>query len=263
LATARANAIAAAIVDSACAICGESYPAAHLLRPTTANEVTVCPTCVFDDDLWMEAFPQRLAYEIDRLIQKDLAIPARWTAVAAVLAYAAGPTTRTPLKQAELWAHSLERASSAHWADPGTMWIWLPPTNRPAALSDLGPGASLRAVAAAVEAAHPDLRDRFRSWFEAELDTPSPQDSGCLVEELWPAAIAYAATFATDRIERRGHYLPVVNLFDCIQERSLTDHFAHLRSTLIEDRTMDALITLEFGAQVVATALGWGTDKAS
>src|SRR5258707_201792 len=82
-------------------------------------------------------------------------------------------------------------------------------------------------------AAHPELRGTFRWRLEAELGPPSPQDSGCLVEELWPAAIAYAVTFATDRIERRGHRPPVVNLFDCIHERSLTDHFAHLRSTLI------------------------------
>lgn len=263
LATARANAIAAAIADSACAICGEHYPAAHLLRPTTADEVRVCPACVFDDNLWMEAFPQRLAYEIDRLIQSDPAIPASWTAVAAVLAYAADPATRTRLGQAEPQARSREPAPTTHWADPGTMWIWLPPTNQPTALTNLGPGASLHTVAAAVEAAHPDLRDQFHPWLEAELGTPPPQESGCLVEELWPAAIAYAVTFATDRVERRGHQQPLVDVFDCIQERSLADHFAHLRSTLIGDRTMDALITLEFGAQLVATALGWSTEKAT
>ncbi|MBR7826241.1 hypothetical protein KDK95_08010 [Actinospica sp. MGRD01-02] len=218
---------------------------------------------MFDDNLWMEAFPQRLAYEIDRLIQKDLAIPAGWTAVAAVLAYAAGPTTCAPLERTEPWAHSLEPAPPARWADPGILWIWLPPANRPAAFTGLGPGASLRAVAAAVEAAHPDLHDRFRSRLEAELGTPFPQDSDLLVKELWPAAIAYAVTFATDKFERRWSRLPAVNLFDFIQERSLADHFAHLRSMLTADRTIHALLTLEFGAQVVATALGWGTDEAT
>ena len=252
LATARAKAIAAATLDSACLICTEPYPAAHLLRPTVANEVTVCPACVFDDNLWMEAFPQRLALEFDCLTRADLAIPAAWTAVAAVLACAAGPAIHAALEHT---------APPSHWADPGDLWIWLPPTNRPAALADLPPGSSLRAVTAALEAAHPNLRAQFQSRLEAELNSPFPQNPDCLVEPLWPAAIAYAITFATDKIERRRQRPPALNFFDCIQERALADHLAHLGSTLAAARTMDALITLEFGAQAVATALGWSAGE--
>lgn len=248
LATARANAVAAATPDSACVICTEPYPKAHLLRPTVANEVAVCPACVFDDNLWMEAFPQRLALEFDRLTHADLAIPAGWTAVAAVLACAAGPAIHTALEHT---------APPSHWTDPGDLWLWLPPTNRPPALAGLASGASLRAVTASIEAAHPNLRKQFRRQLETELNTPFPQHPDCLVEPLWPAAIAYAVTFATDRLERRAQRPPTLNFFDCIQERALADHLAHLGSSLAAHRVMDALITLEFGAQVVANALGW------
>ena len=252
LAAARAKAVAAAKADSACLICTEPFPAAHLLRPTTANEVTVCPACIFDDNLWMQAFPQRLALEFDRLTQADLAIPAAWTAVAAVLACAAGPAIHTALEHT---------APPSHWADPGTLWIWLPPTNRPAALADLPPAAPLRAVTAALEASHPNLRAQFHRRLETELNTPFRQNPDCLVEPLWPAAIAYAITFATDRIERQAQRPPALNFFDCIQERALADHLAHLGSQLAAHRSMDALITLEFGAQVVATALGWSAGE--
>ncbi len=54
--------------------------------------------------------------------------------------------------------------------------------------------------------------------------------------------IAYAVTFGTDRIERRAQRLPTLNFFDCIQERALADHLAHLGSTLAADRGTDALI---------------------
>jgi hypothetical protein len=224
LATARAKAVAAATPDSACVICTEPYPAKHLLRPTVANEVAVCPACVFDDNLWMQAFPQRLALEFDRLTQTDPAIPAAWTAVAAVLACAAGSAIHTALEHT---------APPSHWADPGDLWIWLPPTTRPAALADLPPGASLRAVTASIEAANPNLREQYRRRLEAELNTPFPQYPDCLVEPLWPAAIAYAITFATDRIERRAQNPPALNFFDCIQERALADHLAHLGSPLL------------------------------
>ncbi|MFC9930023.1 hypothetical protein [Streptomyces sp. NPDC127190] len=43
----------------------------------------------------------------------------------------------------------------------------------------------------AVEAAHPDLRERFRAQLAEELEQESDEDGrDYLVEQLWPAVIA-------------------------------------------------------------------------
>lgn len=258
LARARAKAVAAATPDAACAICGDEYAAAHLLHPTTDDGLSVCPSCAFDGDLITAAFPHRLAYEFDRLAFEDLAVPAGWAAVAATLAYAAGPGIEAELEHA--WDRVLE-VPLEHWAAPGNLWIWLPPADRPAALEKLGPGASLSTVAAAIDAAHPDLRERFRRRLAENLEDDEP-DAGqvphdYLLEQLWPAAIAYAVTLATDGVERFGQHPPVVDMSDCLEEGVLADHFAQLGSALRPDDDLDVLFTLEVGAMVIAEALGW------
>jgi len=262
LAQARAKAVAAAGSDAQCALCGEDYPAAYLLRPSVADELAVCPACAFDGDLMVGAFPQRLAYEFDRLAFEDLGAPSGWAAVAALLACAAGPGLEVLLE--ESWEGVLE-VPLGHWADPGSLWIWLPPSDRPAALQGLGPGASLRAVTAAVQGAHPDLREAFRRRLAEDLEqdeepAPGTAPHDYLVEQLWPAVIAYAVAFGTDGIERFGQSPPVVDLSDCFEEGVLADHFAQLRSALRPDHDLDVIFTLGVGIRVVAEALGWATD---
>ncbi|MBY8847115.1 hypothetical protein [Streptomyces sp. SP2-10] len=64
----------------------------------------------------------------------------------------------------------------AHWSDLSQLWIWLPPHTRPAALDGLGAGAGLTRVVEAVEAAHPDLRERFRTQLAEELEQDPDED---------------------------------------------------------------------------------------
>ncbi|TWD17726.1 hypothetical protein FB570_111339 [Streptomyces sp. T12] len=66
VARARESEIAKLVNDAQCAICGDSYPARHLLTPTMAQELTVCP-CVFDGDRFGGYDPVRLAHDIDHL----------------------------------------------------------------------------------------------------------------------------------------------------------------------------------------------------
>lgn len=113
------------------------------------------------------------------------------------------------------------------WSDPARAWIWLPQAGRrPASLAELGCGAALAAVTAAIEQAHPDLRGRYHRRRDAKLaeyraeeaeafgddDDPdaaaaaqAPQDT---VERLWPAVIAYAVAMLTQQAERPGHRDP-------------------------------------------------------
>ncbi len=61
---------------AACDLCGSRYPAVGLFRPT-ATTTDVCPWCVFDDRL-TGADPAYLAFQIDRAVMENLAVPAGW-----------------------------------------------------------------------------------------------------------------------------------------------------------------------------------------
>ncbi|WP_030237530.1 hypothetical protein [Streptomyces sp. NRRL S-350] len=254
LAQAREREIAKLTDHAACTICGDHYPARHLLAPTAKDELTVCPACVFDGDLLARAHPTRLAFEIDRLIDEDLAIPAGWSAVAALLASAGGEAFAAHLNEAGAMYVPAE-----HWSDPSLLWIWLPPNSRPAALASLGPGASLKAVVEAVERAHPDLRERFRATLAEDLEEdPDADHEDYLVETLWPAVIAYVVTLGTQSQERPGHRPPWHVLSDSFEPGTLADHFAELGSGL-DGRSLHVTFTLEVGVRTVAEALGWTT----
>lgn len=86
-----AEALRTAADDAACSICGDRYPTQHLLAPTGAGRVAVCPACVFDGDLLHARSTAALAGQLDRLLATDLAAPAGRSAVAALLATAARP----------------------------------------------------------------------------------------------------------------------------------------------------------------------------
>lgn len=87
-----------------------------------------------------------------------------------------------------------------------------------------------RALVSAVEAAHPDLRDRFRTEMAATLEEDEEDSDGedtrdFLVEQLWPAAICYAVTAATHFRGRPGAHSPWDLLDDGFEEGTLADHF--------------------------------------
>lgn len=258
LATARRQEIGKRADDDSCAICGDNYPADHLLSPTSTETLTVCPSCVFDGDLFADADPASLAFAIDHLLDEDLSVPAGWAAVAALLACAGGENFAARLN--DLGPFNIP---GEHWSDPGLLWIWLPPQDRPAALAALGPGAGLAAVVAAVETAHPDLRDRFRARLAEDLDD-DPEETGTvsedhLVEELWPAVVAYAVALGTQAQERSGHRPPWHVLSDSFEPGTLSDHFEEMGSQLDADR-LGVGFTLDVGVRTVAEVLGWDPE---
>ena len=231
LAAGRARAIAAQRDDAECGICGDAYPARHLLDPTASSDLQVCVSCCFDGDLPPRALPEKLIYRLDRLFFEDLALPAGASAVAALLACAAGPGLTSRLQAA--WGRVPE-VPLPHWDDPGLLWIWLPPTGRPQALARFGAGASLRAVVEAVQQAHPALHGRFRRRLDEDLEDdpedPRPRPD-YLVPQLWDAVIAYAVTFMTQTQERPGHRAPC-HVTESFEEGVLADHFSRLGSSI-------------------------------
>ncbi|AVZ71070.1 hypothetical protein SLUN_01185 [Streptomyces lunaelactis] len=256
LADGRAREIALLVNDSACAICGDPYPARHLLRTPVAEQMRVCPACVFDGELLTTGSPVGLALEFDLLAYKDLAVPAGWAAVMALLAIAGGPRFGDVLDEAfqrAVWV------PAAHWSDPGKLWIWLPPHSRPLALAGLGPGASLAAVVEAVDRAHPGLQDLYRTVVREELLEEGEKAEDYLVPQLWPAVIAYAVAFGTQALERPADRAPW-HVLESFEQGALGGHFAAMRSALDPDAGPGVIYTLGLGALVVAKVLGLFRD---
>ena len=197
--------------NGSCGICADRYPEAALFTPTQAH-IRVCPCCAFDGDLVRAVDPSHLAYQLDRAEAESVALPAGWAAVGVLLTCLGGPTLHRRL--ADDWrAHHTLYEPAEKWADTLRAWTWLPPgPARPAALAHLGSGASMSAIAAAIDRAHPDLRERFRAREDdivAEcLDDeygddvrPGEDDRmrvpAQLVDRLWPAVLAYTIAMLT------------------------------------------------------------------
>ncbi|MFD6334239.1 hypothetical protein ACFWGI_32290 [Streptomyces niveus] len=185
-----------------CPICGDRYPEHHLLK-NSASAVPVCPACVFDGDQAYRTDLPYLAVKLDRLLHDDLAAPAGWDAVAAVLALTCGPNLGTRLdRELKLrnrggWPFVMER-----WGEPlQRSWIWLPPpAHRHKAFKHLGAGAALTALVDAVDRHDPTARAAAKALC---------RDSGVRWRDsLWPAAIAYAVSFTTQGHERDRHRTP-------------------------------------------------------
>ncbi|MFE5974310.1 hypothetical protein ACFQ64_19375 [Streptomyces sp. NPDC056460] len=260
LGRARGSETAKLVNDSACALCGDRYPAAHLLPATDSDRLLLCPWCVFDGDI-LDVHPLRLAFAIDELTSEDMAAPAGWSAVAALLACAGGGALGDRMNEASSFSVALP-----HWNDPGRLWVWLPASGLPPALEHLRPGTSLSTLVAAVEQAYPDLRDRFRTELAAALDEDEEdEDAGAgredyLVEELWPAAIVYAVTAAAQALERPAGTSPWHLLSDGFEEGNLADCFEEIGSTL-DGHSLGTTFTLSIGVPVIARALGWDPDS--
>lgn len=251
----RSEAVAAIDCDDACAMCGDRYPAPHLLHPAAEPDIVVCPACAFDGDMVFAPATAYLAYEYDRLTFHDLSAPAGWTAVAALLACAAAPglAARLTLEWAAIDSFAFPYE---YWDQPGDLWIWLPPAKqRPPALAGLGPGARLQAVVAAIDTAHPDIRDRARDLQHQASDEDHDSSdetvpTGRFVDQMWPAAVAYAITFATQRAERpdTSGLWNVMGSFD-----ELRSHLSAVLCCQLDFEDIES--TLGCGIEVLAEAL--------
>lgn len=183
-----------------CPICGDRYPEHHLLKNSRSAE-PVCPACIFDGDQGYRTDLPYLAVKLDRLLNDDLAAPAGWDAVAAVLALACGPNLGArldrELKKRGGWPFVMER-----WGEPlERSWIWLPPpAHRHEAFKHLGAGATLAALVDAV--------DRHDLTARAAAKTLCRESGVRWRDSLWPIAIAFAVAFTTQGYERDRHRTP-------------------------------------------------------
>lgn len=223
---ARRRDVADTLSRAECGICGDSYPEVGLFEPT-ASPVRVCSCCVFDGDL-LGSDPAYLAYQIDRATAQDLAIPAGWAGAQVLLCCLGGPTLPELLHTAWRAAGTMYEPLE-YWWDPSMVWIWLPsPSRRPAALAELGCGASLAHITAAIDGAHPDLRTAFRVRTDQEItdyltgeygddvdhdiEATNNRDglrvSDAILDRFWPAAIAYTVAMLTQQDDWPSHRSP-------------------------------------------------------
>jgi hypothetical protein len=247
----RSIAVSAVVDDAACAICGDRYPDEHLLTPTEHEGLAVCPACAFDGDLLPPGFTAALTWQLDQLLGMDLAAPAGWSAVAALLANAARPGLAERLEPQ--WRdYGVVGFSPWRWSAPGAFWIWLPPAaRRPRCLERFGPGARLVTIVEAVDRAHPELRRRVRDELRESLEVHDESEPDPFVEAVWPAVIAYVVAFTTQAAERPAHRPPLTHVtysFD-----TLADHLDQVGSNVDET---DLKITLGVGLEMVAATLG-------
>jgi len=251
----RARAVAQAGNRARCSVCGDAYPRAHLLAATGKDELALCPACAFDGDVFLTAYHASayLAYQLEQLAATDLAVLAGWAGPAALLACAAPAGFGDRLH--ELWRGAgTFLAPSEQWSRPELIWVWLPPGDRPAPLDRFGPGASLGALVAALDEHVPDLRQRARdtdaeNWREAGLDDDEPVPDRFL-NQVWPAAVAYAISLHTQAVERPAHRPPLQHLLGSFD--SLRDHLALIDSPPDFD---DIETTLGVGIEIITGAL--------
>jgi hypothetical protein len=222
----RARALAGLTGRTPCAVCADLYPAAHLLSAAGTDKLPLYPACAFDGDVFATAghASAYLAYQLDTLAAGHLAIPAGWAGPAALLACAAAPGFGDRLHQAWREAGTLF-IPAGHWSRPEQIWVWLPPGARPAPLEGFGPGARLGALVAALDGHLPGLRQRARDrdagyWRDGGLDDSEPVP-GRFLDQVWPAAVAYAISLHTQAVERPAHRPPLQHLpgsFDALRD---------------------------------------------
>jgi hypothetical protein len=240
-------------------VCGDRHPQAHLAAAGD-DRLRVCPACAFDGDIFLTGSQATayLAYQIDRLADSDLSVPAGWAGPAALLACAAPDGFGEQLEQQWRDAGALF-VPSPFWSDPGLIWIWLPPPDRrPAWLAGLGPGARLGAVVSVLDEAWIDLRQRIRaeqaeSWREAAGLGDGEEDEEALdrfVEQVWPAAVAYAVSMTTQAAERPQHRPPLEHLLGSFD--SLPDHLRLMGSSVDFN---DVESTISVGIEILTDAL--------
>ncbi|MEU8308954.1 hypothetical protein AB0C84_35870 [Actinomadura sp. NPDC048955] len=255
LATGRSRILKAAHNDTRCAICRDAYPIDHLVVPDVPGR-RVCPACVFDEDTpWQGPVPV-LALQLDRLWDRDLAAPAGWSAVTALLACVGGPRLREVIERAWFTDDILYSPMDA-WSVPDDIWIWLPERPICAALAPFGPGARLGAVVQALDCAYPALRDRVRAEL-AEIDAEIAAEGGegdqprpdRFVQAVWPALVAYVISMSTQAAERPDQRPPLQHLSGSFE--MLPHYMREIGSDLNPD---DVVSTLECGLELLPRLL--------
>lgn len=256
VAAARRRDVADTPARAECGICDDLYPEAGLFEPTSSR-VRVCSCCVFDGDL-LGPDPAYLAYQIDQATTQDLAVPAGWAGAQVLLCCLAGPTLPEYLHTAWRRAGTVYEPLE-YWADPSKVWIWLPsPSQRPAAMAELGCGASLAHITAAIDRTHPDLRTAFRAHMDQEIteylhheyddvdhdiEAASTRNwmrvTDAILGRFWPAAIAYTVAMLTqqhDRPNRRSpwHVIESFELGDWIHALDPDLDIYHVETVLRE-----------------------------
>ncbi|MFI9634148.1 hypothetical protein ACIHAX_15775 [Nocardia sp. NPDC051929] len=216
-----------------CDICGDRYPSDGLFeaRDMLDSRLEVCPCCIFDADIDLD--PALLAYDLDFAATESVAAPAGWAAAQVLLGCLGGADLLGWLKQQWKERSPGWRVPEEWWADSLQTWIWLPPAaQRPIALADLGCGASLNAIIAAVGRSFPELQSTCRVSFMESVRDELVSDSygdfdgdsgpaeyremyrmaGVAFERLWPAAVAFTVAMATQVAERPRDHSPRARL---------------------------------------------------
>ena len=218
LGEARAAALADAITDVSCDLCGDQYQSEALLA-IDAEGALVCPACVFDGDVDPVFLPALVA-EVDQARGVDLAAPAMWGAVAALVGLLARPGLRGRAARACGRRFVL---MGTEWDNPAMVWCWLPPTTgRPAWLTDRGPGLALAALTHAASTAEPALFTEFARRGHEHASSVGESQRAWLIDRCWPAVLAYRTAIATQDWERRAHRAPehVAESFDTLAEHA-------------------------------------------
>lgn len=184
-----------------CPICGDRYPAEHLL-PNCDQGTPMCPACIFDGDQTHMTDLPYLALALDELLDNDLAAPAGWSGVATLLGLVCGTRLGRRLER-ELGTRRAFPVAADRWHDTrGRGWIWLPPpADRHEAFRSLGAGATVEALTQALVGHVPTLLDQAKAVVRDAEVVWRPS--------LLPAAVAYAVAFSTQAHERDRHRKPV------------------------------------------------------
>ncbi|CRK56876.1 hypothetical protein [Alloactinosynnema sp. L-07] len=193
--------------NAECAICGDQFSARDLLEPTS-QQIRVCPCCVFSGEL-LDVKPFQLALQLNFAVIENLAVSAGWVGPQTLLSCLAGAGFADRLLRA--WRRAGIRDEPMEWwSEPAKAWIWLPPGVRPSVLAQFGCGASLQRIITAIDTAYPELR--------AEVRTRAVMTPDGLVDQLWPAGVAFAVGLMTQQAEHVGRRSPwdVMDSFDLL-----------------------------------------------
>lgn len=210
VAASRLAGLASKHVRARCSVCDEVFPEHHLLW--VGKRDAYCPGCMFRPESGYTCVsPADLMEFYTYLEMGDSSYPTMWTALAVMTSQALRHSPRDAL---EITGTSLSDALG--YRSPANYWMWLPQhPQSPSVLAQFGAGATIGAIVAALDAAHPDLRARYTSAIAPHLadfhynvvedgvDVDDPDDlveaglrpAVTWVNEWWESIVAFAVGF--------------------------------------------------------------------